>query len=305
MNGVTKVKGTTMKVSMRNGVVNAGLGLLLTACGDEASSGSGRLQVIVAAEETIVEGLEPGDGDENIVDGWSVAFDKFLLSVGVFEAAQSGGGERLSESAVTVLDLTKLPSSGFTLADFTDVSATRYDRVSFGTPLPTSDAHRDSRVDESDFEAMVDGGYSHWVEGSATKGDVTKAFSWGISAPTAYSECGPEEGALGVVVPRGGTAQAELTMHGDHFFFDAFPEGVEHVSRRANWLVVADRDDDGTITLAELEESSAEELFSSDEYSLSGSIVPVENGLDWITAQAHTLGHFQGEGECVAAVASP
>ena len=60
----------------------------LTAC----ELGIGSVQVFIEAEDTIPEGLEPGDGDEQVVDGWTVRYDKFLVVVGGFTAARSDDG---------------------------------------------------------------------------------------------------------------------------------------------------------------------------------------------------------------------
>ncbi|MBM4360406.1 MAG: hypothetical protein FJ096_20050 [Deltaproteobacteria bacterium] len=46
---------------------------IVTGCSSEAaSSGTGSVQLFVVPEETIPEGLTPGDGEENISDGWTI-----------------------------------------------------------------------------------------------------------------------------------------------------------------------------------------------------------------------------------------
>jgi hypothetical protein len=102
-------------------------------------------------------------------------------------------------------------------------------------------------------------------------------------------------------VPRGGTLTANFTIHGDHWFFNGFPEGSEVVARQAQWVVDADLDHDGETTLDELKQTKAADVFPSSgdaKYSFAGSPVPVRTAYDFLVSQAHTVGHFQGEGEC-------
>src|SRR5262249_34946935 len=123
-------------------------------------------------------------------------------------------------------------------------------------------------------------------------------FAWGAAAPTDYEHCGPQEGDLGFAVSRGGTSNHNFTIHGDHWFFNAFPEGAEIVTRRAQWIADADLDRDGETTIEELQNVRAADAFPSAQYSLSGSPIPIETAYDFLIAQSHTIGHFDGEGEC-------
>src|SRR5690606_35668307 len=81
----------------------------------------------------------------------------------------------------------------------------------------------------------------------------TVGFVFGAAAETAYGPCEIDD-VPGLSVPAGGTQTVAMTIHGDHLFFNGFPEGNEGgVSRRAQWLADCDLDLDGTVTQQELE----------------------------------------------------
>jgi hypothetical protein len=219
----------------------------------------------------------------------------------------------LSENAVFVLDLTKVSESGFQVLSDNAAEAVRYDDVSFTNPIATDTVKRADNIDDDDLALMVDNRWSIFVSGSIRKsdGESCKAsdctpetdvrFAWGLAAPTLYEHCGPEEGDLGFAVTRGGTTTANFTIHGDHWFFNSFPEGAEIVKRQAQWVADADLDRDGETTIDELKMTKAAEVFpSSGErmYSFAGAPEPVKTAYDFLYAQAQTIGHFQGEGEC-------
>ena len=285
--------------------------LPMLAC--DAGSG-GTVQVFVEAEDTIPNGLEPGDGDEQVVDGWTVRYDRFIVTVGDFTAARSDGTEQLSAPTVYVVDLLNLPAGGLVLAEFTDVEATRWDKVAYSLPGAGADALAAEGTDPADLQMMIDGGLSIYIEGEISKPDgqacpagdpaaclpaASVRFAWGLAAGTRFADCAPPTGALGFAVPSGGTAQVKPTIHGDHWFFTNLTQGAEVTQRRAQWIADADLDLDGETTLDELRAVPAADLFPAElGYNLSGAIIPIATAHDYLEAQARTLGDFQGEGEC-------
>ena len=81
----------------------------LSACSD--TTGTGKVQVFAAAEDTIPDGLAPGTGEENVRDGWTVSYQKFLITIGNFRATRSSdGSDRLLEPKVHALDMKRLPT---------------------------------------------------------------------------------------------------------------------------------------------------------------------------------------------------
>jgi hypothetical protein len=92
-------------------------------------------------------------------------------------------------------------------------------------------------------------------------------------------------------------------MHGDHMFFNGFPEEEGNVMRQAEWLwEVEDIDDDGLLTKTDFEAATdIGALFPSPpqgNYELTGGPLPISNAWDFIRAQLGTQGHIFGEGEC-------
>lgn len=282
----------------------------LLAC----DSGSGTVQVFIEAEDTIPDGLDPGDGDEQVVDGWAVRYQKFLVTVGDFRAARSDGTEVLEAPQAYVVDLMNLPAGGFILAEFDDVAAARWDQVSYALPAATADALAAEGTAPADRQRMIAGGFSLYIEGQISKPDgqscasgdpdacvpaPTITFAWGLQAATRFADCAPPTGALGFAVPSGGAAQVKPTIHGDHWFFTNITQGGELTQRRAQWIADTDLDHDGVATLDELRAVPAAHVFPAElGYNLSGASIPIVTAHDYLEAQARTLGDFQGEGEC-------
>lgn len=268
------------------------------ACSD--SGGKGKVDWVLEAEDTISGGLDPGTDEENVMDGWTIRYTKYLQTVGNFEAkASSGDGEPLASAPAMLLDMKGLPEGGKTIASFDDVDAIRYDVVSYQSPAVSASVMKDAAVAQADFDMMKAANANIWATGTITNGTKTVNFSFMIAGAAKFTNCGPEEGDKGFAVTDGGTTQATGTFHGDHFWFNAFPAGAEtSIIRRGEWLNRADADQNGTVTQAELDAGTAAVLFPSPDFNLGGSPVPVTNGTSFLKAQGVTVGHFQGEGEC-------
>lgn len=285
----------------------------LFGCSDGTEGATGTLQVFVEPEDSIPEGLVPGDGPEDIQDGWSVTYDRFLVTIGNVRATRTETGATLSDPTVRVLDLQHAPAGGYVITELTDVAAARWDRFGFdlaharaglGTLPPTTQA---------DVDFMIQGGYSLYFEGSIEKTDgqsckpgdptdcapATKvSFRWGLAAGTAFDDCATEDGIVGFAVPEGGAVQVKPTIHGDHWFFDNITAGAELTKRYAQYVADCDLDRDGETTLDELRAVQAADVFPADTYDLGGAGVPIQTAYDYVMAQARTLGDYQGDGEC-------
>ena len=284
----------------------------LPGCGGDGSTETGTAQIFVEAEDTIPEGLEPGDGEENIADGWAVRYDRFLVTVGNVRAARSDADETFSDGAVYVLDLRNSPAGGYVLATIEDVSAVRWDRFGFDLPIARAGVATLSPTSAGDVDVMVEGGFSVFAEGAMTKEDGESCppggtcapapevkFSWGLPAGTSFDDCATEDGLAGFAVPAGGTAQVKPTIHGDHWFFSSITAGAEITVRYAQYVADCDLDQDGETTTEELQQVDAADVFPSPKYNLAGALgAPVQTAYDFVLAQARTLGDFQGDGEC-------
>ena len=137
---------------------------------------------------------------------------------------------------------------------------------------------------------MREHGWSMYVEGELTKPDgqscapdepddcvpATRSASPGASTRARATTIAARRTATSAWPSRaGGTTHHAFTIHGDHWFFNGFPQGAEIVERRAQWVADADLDRDGETTIDELRETRASDAFPSSEYSLSGSPIPI------------------------------
>lgn len=312
------------------GLAIVNLGLVATGCGGEDGGGSGSLSVLLESEEAITAGLEPGDGVENIQDGWAVGYEKFLITIGDIDLhlAMNEHVEAEAED-VFVVDLTQVPAAGLSLWTIDELRAGRWE-FNFSTPGAGDGSTRHASVSEADYADVVANDWTYLVEGELTKtggqscppsalatpGSKTRngnssggndcydassvRFTFGVTAETRFGPC-EIDGVPGFSISTGGTQTVAATIHGDHLFFNGFPEGDEGgITRLAQWLADCDLDLDGTVTRQELEAIAPAQLPELDErYQLGGSpVTPLETMYDYVMSQLKTQGHFQGEGEC-------
>lgn len=243
--------------------------LLLAACG------SGEWSATTWGEEYIEEGIPSGE----FADSCSATFDQFYVVLDDV-ALLDGNDEAVSdEQPAMVFDLTQTgPHDLFS----SEVPATYFDTVRYAV-RPASDAVAGNVSDEV-VSAMA--GHSVHATGSLTCGEDTITFDWIFDTDTTYL-CEPDD----LTIPNGGTATTELTIHGDHFFYDGLENPDAEV--RGQLIVDADADEDGSVTHAELAAVSiAPTGYSVGQYS------DVTDLDQFITFLTRTLGHVDGEGHC-------
>lgn len=188
-------------------------------------------------------------------DGWSVTFERFAVVLRDVKV-----GDR--EVVVTYpIDLTK-PSDG---AGYTMGSG----------PVPSGEY-----TDASFTIARIE------LEGAATKGEETKTFNWVFDEAVHYSDCDTT-----TVVPDGGSATFQITIHADHLLYDSLVSETPGLVFQG--IADADADGDGEITREEL---SVADLGAYD----PGSEGDIDNLWDYLAAQAASVGHADGEGHCTA-----
>ena len=286
--------------------------LVALALGGCSGEGTGTAQIFVEPEDTITHGLQAGVENENIHDGWSVTYTRFLVVVGRARASRSDTMERVTDPGVHVLDLLRAPASGYVIAELADLGAARWDRFGFDLPNAAKGAVPLAPTTEADAAFMIDRGYSIYFEGtmsnptgrSCPPGAMCHdakaiAFKWGFAAGTSFDDCSSSDGIAGFAVPSGGTIPVKPTLHGDHAFFSNFTSGVELTERRAQYLADADADADGETTLDELRAYKAADAFPIPAYNLSGALGgPIHSAYDYVLAEMRTIGHFQGDGDC-------
>ncbi len=267
--------------------------LLAGACGTDAP---GTITATVYGEEFIEEGI-PADA---FGDGWSVSFDRFLVSIGGVAAKAGERGREVGDPGFYLVDLAQ-PSGGegYELATF-DAPAGTYDHYGYRL-APSADA-APVNVGAADAAAMKAAGYSIWLAGSATDGTATKTFDWGFTLKLTHAHCDVSEKI------DGGAATMQATIHADHFFYD------DAVSEEPNVMfqLIADADGaagapaDGAITMDEL---AAVDIRSQTRYQVGSNRdaagKEITNLRQYIELQATTLGHINGEGHCEDLVVAP
>lgn len=305
-------------------------GDMFTPTADMAAPALGDVTVLLEPEDTITEGLEAGDSGESILDGWSVTFDRYLIAIGDVDIHLSTDETVGAEAPdVFVADLTQLGASGEALWSFDDVEAGRWE-IHYATPGAGDGSMRHESVSEVDYDEMVAQDWTYLIEATMTHpsgqscppasladvGDAvpngntnaraedcydnaTVTFTWGVKAETAFGPCEIDE-MPGFAVPEGGTQTVALTIHGDHIFFNGFPEGEEGgADRYAQWIADSDLNLDGEVTREELEQIAPSDLAELDDrYALGGAPLELMEMWDYVIGQLKTQGHFQGEGEC-------
>lgn len=270
--------------------------LSLAACG--AESGRGQLRVLLAAEETISEGLQAGPGPEDTKD-FGVTYTKYLAVIGAVKVARTGPARALAMTGVFIADMRQVGQEGVQLASFDDVQAGQWDQLSFATPVALPGSQALAGTTDADAQLMIEKQWTYWIEGTVNRPGKPVSFVLQLAVPTLYTDC-ESNGQPGVSVSEGGASSATITLHGDHLWFDSLVAGYEStVVRRTQWLVDADTDGDGKVVTEDLAQLPAETAFPTAQgYNLSGGSIPIRNALDFVRAQLATQGHLNGEGEC-------
>lgn len=305
-------------------------GLALSSCGEDDSAGSGTLVVSLEAEETITDGIEPGDGVEDLRDGWRLRFEQFIVTIGDIDVHLSTDESvDAHDENVFVVDLTTVPAAGLPLWEISGLRSGRWDFY-YSTPGAADGATRHESVSEADFEELraEDATYllagtleqttgqscpppSLALPGAATAlgnngaghacyANPSVSFRFVVAAETLFGPC-ELDGIPGVAISAGQTQTAATTLHGDHLLFNGFPEADEGgVMRLGQWLADSDLNLDGQVTRAELEAIAPSALGELDaRYQLGGSpITPLTDMWQYVTGQLKTQGHMNGEGEC-------
>jgi hypothetical protein len=274
------------------------LALSVNACGsDDEADGEGAITFTTWGEEYIEQEIpaDSGDGD-GFVDGWSVVFDKFLVNFQNIVVADAAGEVAAEHAGSMLFDNTV--EGVKTIIEFEGVKAKAWNRVSYEIAPASADSELSAEVGAADKQLMVDGGYSLYVAGTATKGSASKSFAWGFDIGTKYQECHSEQNGReeeGLVVKNGGQLEAQLTTHGDHFFYDRLQSSDNPAivtSLRFDGIAAADADEDDEVTREELDEQLLDVFL----YDPSGFDAATMGA--FVESLARTVGHFRGEGEC-------
>jgi hypothetical protein len=260
----------------------------VTGCAGEAP-----LALTIWGEDFIEQGL-PASA---FADGWSVTFSRFLVVVTEARIADADGSEALALDGARVVDL--VAPGPFTLVEAPAVAARRFDDVEI-VIAPAADATAGNATAD-DVARMVDGGLSVHVEARAARGAEVATFAWSFAAATRYGDCQTVGDGSGQVVRADVDNEAQITVHGDHLFYDDLA-GDDAVLRFDD-VAAADGADgtapDGDVGQTELDAVDLTTL-PADRYGNAGS---AETLGDFVEALSRTLIHWNGEGEC--SISSP
>jgi hypothetical protein len=281
-------------------VLVVAFGSSVAACsgGDPAGSGgTGKVSFTTWGEDYVQDEIpvDPGDGS-GFVDGWTVKYSKFLVNFQNIKVADSAGATAAALDGSLLFDNHLVGVKP--IIDFSDVPAKAWDKVSYQIAPVSADTEMGEGTTAADKKLMLDGGYSFYVEATANKGDISKHYTWGFTIATNYEECHSEQDGkdeAGIVVTNNATITVQLTTHGDHLYYDrlqASPDPAVKTSLRFDDLAKADKDDDGELTLDELDAA----LLDVRLYDPSGLDAATQGA--FVTSLARTIGHFRGEGEC-------
>ncbi len=213
--------------------------------------------------EDFIESSIPADA---FADGCAASFSRFTVEI-TEAALLDGDGAVVGEVDGAAVELT---APGPHLLGSAAVPAAHHDTARFTIAPPAGE----------------DGAASVHVAGTLVCGDDTVAFDWAFSTTTTY-RCAP----AGLTVPAKGEVATELTVHGDHLFYDGL-EAEDAVLRGAA-IVAADADGDGEVTLDELAAVGVAGLGHT-----VGRHSEVTDLAAFVTHLSRTLGHVDGEGHC-------
>ncbi|MDC0723045.1 hypothetical protein [Nannocystis bainbridge] len=244
--------------------------LLVCAC---TTATERTYEASVYGEEFIEEGIPTAI----FSDGWSVSFDKFLVSVGDIRVADQPLGEE--DEPYRIFDLAQASDgAGFPIIDGTITAENPSADYVVG---PSSDVIAGNAT-EDDVALMKTGGHSIYVEGKATRGGESLNFIWGFSTRTRYSGC-----------DLAGSTDVQLTIHADHLFYDdLFAENP----KVAFDLIAASDDGDGELTADDLR---GVDITTQERYQV-GNLTNITDLWSFVEQLTATLGHINGEGHCTA-----
>jgi hypothetical protein len=227
---------------------------------------------------------------EEFVDGWEVRYSKFLVVLGEIRVANRDGEVAATQAAPKLLDVHQ--RGPVAIEQLKDLSPEDWTDVSYS--IAPSSALVAGNATEADVAFMKGQGYSIYLEATATKGAVTKSYKWGFKTDTVYRNCMHPDYGEGLTVPSGGSVDIQLTIHGDHLYYDDLQSS--DAKMRFDAIAAADKNDDGEVTLEELAAVDLTTL-PLGQYGTGGA-GEVNTLRDFVTALARTVGHYRGEGEC-------
>jgi len=199
-------------------------------CTGEEAAGQGALQLSVSGGAALRDGFPYNEGSTtfSFVDGWTLKFSKYIVSVGNLKLSEPGTGAAIASWAgPAVLDLGKEASGSVDLVTLEELPARRHDlALDFAAVAAAAD---NRNVEQTDLDLMAKNQWSLLVAGEAahsTKGSVR--FQFGLPIPTHYYECiNGKDKTQGIAVEAQKTTGAFIYAHAVHMFWDTLGTGDE------------------------------------------------------------------------------
>ncbi len=269
--------------------------------------GEGTVALAAWGEEAPYDGFP--NAELSFVDGWALSFNHSITAFGNVELADPSTEEVVASDAnLYVADFVKTTDPA-AVSEIT-VAEGRY-KFSFDTVAATAEATAISDVNADALGEMIANGWSTYIDGQATKGDVTVTFKWGMPSPTHYRFClNGEDDTDGIAVSAGESTDATMFFHQDHTYWDRL--GTEEANLRFD-APAAWADENGEIhlddladaPLAPLEDASGEAILDAngDPLSYDDAGLGLQNLKAYILYTSAQFAHMNGGGEC--AVVSP
>jgi hypothetical protein len=241
------------------------------------AAGTGTWSVETWGEEYIEDAIPA----EVFEDGCSVVFDEFVVVLTGVSLLDGNGAVVGEVPPGRVYDLVQ---PGPTPLGEVSVRADHYASVEV-IIAPTADAEAGT-ASSAQVDALRDAGASVKVRGSLACDADAITFDWTFDEATTYA-CEPTD----LTIPAGGSDGTQITVHGDHLFYDGLENADAKV--RGQTIIDADGDQDGQVTLEELDAVSIPALgFDVGEFS---DVLTLRQFVSHLT---RTLAHIDGEGEC-------
>ena len=194
------------------------------------------------------------------VDGWTVSYDRFLLSMGGASLdGDTSCGMYYNDGYRRILDMTVAAPQKLNL-----LYALGHCDFGFRVQGPEATSVLGERVTEADRAFMgapgtdpyaANHGISLYVKGRATRNGVTKSFTWAFRVRVSFEKCraNGDAGPEGFNLTGHEAAVVDLRVRGDTLFLDS----LEPTQQALRFDPIAAADDkygngDGDVSLAEL-----------------------------------------------------
>jgi hypothetical protein len=229
---------------------------------------------------TANDALSNGIPASQTSDGWSIAFDRVLASLGHISVDGDHCSSYSEARYDRVLDLLLIgpqkvsESYAIGQCDFGFRVSNPADDAVLGSGVTANDVVF-LRTAGSDRYAGPSG-ISIYVKGHASRAGVTKSFAWSFRQQLSYKQCHADaDSGVGLTLAENAPLTVDLSVHGEALFND----NPDRTLAKVRFAPIADADTvtgngDGIVTLDELSAVSLDSLIVAGTYGLSDAGLP-------------------------------